>query len=208
MIKTSALSYQYEKANPIEFPDFEVKSGEDLLILGRSGIGKSTLLHLLAGLLTPKTGIVEIAGQNLGKLRGNERDNFRGRNLGIVFQQFHFVQSLTLWENLLLTQFLAGSEQRKSEIEEVLKKLSLVDQAKKYPKNMSHGQQQRALIAAALLKKPNVILADEPTSSLDDYNCGQVIELLRKQTQDLGATLVVITHDSRLKAQFERRLDL
>ena len=208
MIKTSALSYQYEKANPIEFPDFEVKSGEDLLILGRSGIGKSTLLHLLAGLLTPKTGIVEIAGQNLGKLRGNERDNFRGRNLGIVFQQFHFVQSLTLWENLLLTQFLARSEQRKSEIEEVLKKLSLVDQAKKYPKNMSHGQQQRALIAAALLKKPNVILADEPTSSLDDYNCGQVIELLRKQTQDLGATLVVITHDSRLKAQFERRLDL
>ena len=208
MIKTSALSYQYEKANPIEFPDFEVKSGEDLLILGRSGIGKSTLLHLLAGLLTPKTGIVEIAGQNLGKLRGNERDNFRGRNLGIVFQQFHFVQSLTLWENLLLTQFLARSEQRKSEIEEGLKKLSLVDQAKKYPKNMSHGQQQRALIAAALLKKPNVILADEPTSSLDDYNCGQVIELLRKQTQDLGATLVVITHDSRLKAQFERRLDL
>lgn len=208
MIQTESLAFQYAAETSFLFPDITLGKGEHLLVLGKSGIGKTTLLHLLAGILRPKAGKVIVEGQELSALSTARLDRFRGQHVGLIYQKPHFVQSLTLKENLYLVQHLARKKQDLNRVKEVLEQLDMQNQLNKSPNKLSQGQEQRASIAMAMLNKPSVILADEPTSSLDDENCEKVIQLLKDQSEEVGASLIVITHDSRLKDQFQNSITL
>ncbi|MBN7811824.1 ATP-binding cassette domain-containing protein [Algoriphagus sp. H41] len=208
MLTTRSLSFEYNQANRFEFPGLSVAVGSDLLVLGESGIGKTTLLHLIAGLQKPKTGKILIGGTDVARLSGKQLDAFRGANVGIVFQRPHFIQSLTLEENLALMRFLGGKEADPHWIKVVLDGLGLIGKQKSSPRQLSQGEQQRASIALAVINQPKLILADEPTAALDDKNCHRVVELLRGQTKKMQSSLVIITHDQRLKADFSRSVTL
>jgi ABC-type lipoprotein export system ATPase subunit len=209
MLTTKNLAFEYAATEPMmRFPDIALQRGEQGLLLGQSGSGKTTLLHLLGGLLSPKSGEIQINDQNLSILRGPELDRFRGKNIGIIFQTAHFIRSLTVEENLVLAQQLAGSKVDKSLIFNFLQKLNLEHKLKSKPNELSIGEAQRANIARALINAPSVILADEPTSALDDKNAEEVIKLLEQQAAEVNATLLIVTHDGRLKNRFSSRYEL
>jgi putative ABC transport system ATP-binding protein len=190
-----------------KFQDIDLKSSENLLIIGSSGIGKTTLLHLLAGLLESSSGSIKLFEKELSDLSSHQLDKFRKNNIGIVFQRPHFVNSLTVKENLQLAQYIANKKDN-NRIENILKNLNIFDKSDKKTNQLSQGEKQRASIALAIVNSPKLILADEPTSSLDDINCDNVIKLLKKQATDFGAQLIVITHDSRLKKHFKNSIEL
>jgi putative ABC transport system ATP-binding protein len=190
-----------------KFQDIDLKSSENLLIIGSSGIGKTTLLHLLAGLLESSSGSIKLFEKELSDLSSHQLDKFRKNNIGIVFQRPHFVNSLTVKENLQLAQYIANKKDN-NRIENILKNLNIFDKSDKKTNQLSQGEKQRASIALAIVNSPKLILADEPTSSLDDVNCDNVIKLLKKQATDFGAQLIVITHDSRLKKHFKNSIEL
>ena len=206
MIETKSLEFSYDNSFVFKFPDIKLKSNENLLVLGNSGIGKSTLLHNLAGILRPKSGSIKIFNQDISKLSELELDKFRGQNIGIIFQRSHFVNSLTIGENLELAKFLGRN--KKGNIKETLDNLKILDKINKKPKELSQGERQRASIALAIINSPKLILADEPTSSLDDTNCSNVIKILKEQALKYQAQLIVITHDSRLKKHFKKSISL
>ena len=206
MIVTKSLEFSYDNNFIFKFPNINLKSTENLLILGNSGIGKSTLLHNLAGILRPKSGTINIFNNDISKFSDHEMDKFRGENIGIIFQKPHFVNSLTVGENLELAQFLGRN--KRGDIKLTLESLKILDKINKKPKELSHGEKQRVSIAIAIINSPKLILADEPTSSLDDSNCANVINILKEQALKYAAQLVVITHDSRLKKHFKKSLEL
>ncbi len=207
MIKTESLKFSYDGKKYFDFPDINLDSGENLLIIGNSGIGKTTLLHLLAGILKPESGSINISGTDISKFSDTELDKFRGDNIGIVFQKPHFISSLTINENLKLAQYLSRSK-TSGDAKKILESLNIKDKYQQKPNQLSEGEKQRASIALALINSPSLILADEPTSSLDDFNCDNVIKLLKKQAKDHKAQLIVITHDARLKKHFKNNLNL
>ena len=180
MISTKSLNFKYNEQASFSFPDINLDKDENLLIIGSSGIGKTTLLHLLAGLLESNSGSITLYGQDISKLNQHQTDKFRGQNIGIVFQKPHFVNSLTVKENLQLAQYL-GNKKDQNRIIDILSSLDILDKENKKPKKLSQGEKQRASIAMAIVNSPKLILADEPTSSLDDENCDRVIKLLKKQ---------------------------
>lgn len=206
MIVTKSLEFSYDNNFIFKFPNINLKSTENLLILGNSGIGKSTLLHNLAGILRPKSGTINIFNNDISEFSDHEMDKFRGENIGIIFQKPHFVNSLTVGENLELAQFLGRN--KIGDIKLTLESLKILDKINKKPKELSHGEKQRASIAISIINSPKLILADEPTSSLDDSNCDNVINILKEQALKYAAQLVVITHDSRLKKHFKKSLEL
>ncbi|UII29561.1 ATP-binding cassette domain-containing protein [Fulvivirga ulvae] len=208
MLKTKSLHYAYNHHQKFHFPDFEVRDNENMLILGESGIGKTTLLHVLAGLLKPVSGSIQLDSTDFTKLSSGQLDRFRGNNIGIVFQRPRFIHSLTLEENLHLVQYLANKNRSSQRLTEVLNRLGIGRHRKASPHRLSQGEQQRAAIALALVNQPRLILADEPTSSLDDNNCSIVSDLLLEQASATQAMLVVITHDQRLKEVFNNKLEL
>ena len=207
MIKTKEVKFNYDNQIFFKFQDIDLKMNENLLIIGSSGIGKTTLLHLLAGLLKSSSGSIKLFGKELNELSSYQLDRFRKNNIGIIFQRPHFVNSLTVKENLQLAQYIA-SKKDNNRIENILKNLNIYDKSNKRTNQLSQGEKQRASIALAIVNSPKLILADEPTSSLDDINCDNVIELLKKQAIDFGAQLIVITHDSRLKKHFKKFIEL
>ena len=207
MIKTESLKFSYDGKKYFDFPDINLDSGENLLIIGNSGIGKTTLLHLLAGILKPESGSINISGTDISKFSDTELDKFRGDNIGIVFQKPHFISSLTINENLKLAQYLSHSK-TSGDAKKILESLNIKDKYQQKPNQLSEGEKQRASIALALINSPSLILADEPTSSLDDFNCDNVIKLLKTQAKDHKAQLIVITHDARLKKHFKNNLNL
>jgi|TARA_B100000902_G_scaffold220491_1_gene209378 putative ABC transport system ATP-binding protein len=207
MIKTKGVEFNYDNQVFFKFQDINLKSSENLLIIGSSGIGKTTLLHLLAGLLESSSGSIKLFEKELSDLSSHQLDKFRKNNIGIVFQRPHFVNSLTVKENLQLAQYIANKKDN-NRIENILKNLNIFDKSDKKTNQLSQGEKQRASIALAIVNSPKLILADEPTSSLDDINCDNVIKLLKKQATDFGAQLIVITHDSRLKKHFKNSIEL
>ena len=207
MIKTKGVEFSYDNQVFFKFQDINLKSSENLLIIGSSGIGKTTLLHLLAGLLESSSGSIKLFEKELSDLSSHQLDRFRKNNIGIVFQRPHFVNSLTVKENLQLAQYIANKKDN-NRIENILKNLNILDKSDKETNQLSQGEKQRASIALAIVNSPKLILADEPTSSLDDINCDNVIKLLKKQATDFGAQLIVITHDSRLKKHFKNSIEL
>ena len=208
MLSTKNLSHSYNKEHKFSFPDLDCGKDETLLILGNSGVGKTTLLHILAGILKPNSGIVTIGNSELYKMNCNKLDRFRGQNIGLVFQKPHFVSSITAEQNLLLSQKIAGRPVDRAKVKSILEKLNIYRRrtAKNY--QMSQGEQQRLSIARALINGPKVILADEPTSALDDNNCDAVVQLLQEQSKAVGASLIIVTHDGRLKQAFDNYIEL
>ena len=207
MLKTKELEFNYENQMFFKFQNIDLKSNENLLIIGDSGVGKTTLMHLLAGLLKSNSGSIKLFDKELNLMSPSQLDSFRKNNIGIVFQRPHFVNSLTVKENLQLAQYIANKKDN-NRIEDILKNLNIFNKSNKKTNQLSQGEKQRASIALAIVNSPKLILADEPTSSLDDNNCAKVIELLKKQATDFGAQLIVITHDSRLKEHFKKSIEL
>lgn len=208
MLATHQLTFAYNPSRQFAFPDVRCANREALLILGRSGTGKTTFLHLLALLLQPTGGSVVIDQTDLTQLGAAETAAFRARHLGIVYQKPHFVSSLSVMDNLLLANYLANKPQHKSRARELAGQLGFQDQLGKKTNQLSQGEQQRVSIARAVMNQPDVILADEPTSNLDDENTGRVVRLLREQSEQIGASLIVVTHDQRLKDVFPNRVNL
>jgi putative ABC transport system ATP-binding protein len=202
------LKHVYGGQEVIRIDTWSAPQGEQWLMLGPSGSGKTTVLHVLAGILRPTAGSASIAGQDLSALSAAELDCFRGRNIGIVLQRLHLLPSLTVAENVQLAQFLAGLPQDHARVHEVLAGLDLADKAQARPHALSHGQAQRAAIARAVVNRPRLLLADEPTSNLDDARCEQAIDLLLTQAAACGATLVIATHDQRVKARVANHFQL
>lgn len=208
MLETKNLKYQYAGGTSLVFPDIHADKGEHWLILGQSGCGKTTLLHLLAGLLTPKAGSIQVGNTDITQLSGAKLDTFRGQNIGIVFQKPHFVKALTVKANLQMAQYLAGVSQDEQRIRTILDRLHLAHKLKSRTDALSEGEKQRVAIARALLNRPAIILADEPTSALDDTNCEEVIQLLKTEAAQQQSTLFIVTHDQRLKDNFEHKIIL
>ncbi|MES2418682.1 MAG: ATP-binding cassette domain-containing protein [Bacteroidota bacterium] len=208
MISIQSVVHQYHESQRLHFKDWHIKDGEQWLLLGDSGSGKTTLLHILTGILKPKQGEVKINETSIYQLSSKKLDQFRGRHIGIIFQRPHLIKSLTIAENLSLAQSFAGLPINYSRIEEVLDSLDIAAKKKAYPNELSQGQLQRVSIARAVLNKPALLIADEPTSSLDDKNAAAVLGLLMQQSGLNQATLVVATHDKRVKDAFTNTYDL
>ncbi|MCD9014590.1 ABC transporter ATP-binding protein [Parachryseolinea silvisoli] len=209
MISVRNLSYQYDgTSRAIQFQDFSIPQGEHGLLLGESGSGKTTLLHVIGGLLRKYSGTVSIQDTALNALSEAALDGFRGRHIGFIFQRNHLISALTVEKNLALSPYLAGLPIDAARIDQVLASLGLQEKKKSRISELSHGQAQRVAIARAVLNKPSIILADEPTSALDDKNCERVITLLTDVARQNGATLLVATHDQRLKDRISNRIDL
>ncbi len=208
MIQTKNVAFTYPKGETFQFPDLHCKPSETLIITGNSGKGKTTYLHILAGLLLPSSGEIIIENTNTTLLSSKNLDHFRGQNIGLVLQQSHFVASFTVLENIVLASWLVSKKQATAKAEELLQLLDLTAQKDKLPSQLSVGQQQRVSIARALINNPKVLLADEPTSSLDDQNALIVSDLLQTLSKQYNAALLIVTHDSRLKAKFSNQIVL
>jgi putative ABC transport system ATP-binding protein len=206
MIQTSKLSFQYPGQSPMPFPDIECGNKEHALILGPSGTGKTTLLHLLGGLLSPVAGEIIIGQTPVHTMKGHALDAFRGKKIGIIFQKPHFIRSLTAIENLLLTQSLSGQSPDRKQAQSLMDRLAIGPKAHKKTHTMSIGEQQRLAIARALINRPILILADEPSSALDDINCQKMIELLLHVANEENSNLIIVTHDSRIKHMIEKKI--
>jgi putative ABC transport system ATP-binding protein len=208
MIATQGLRFQYPQGPSFHFPDFRCNNGEHLLILGESGRGKTTLLHLLAGLIKPTGGEIQINTTDTVKLSQAELDRFRGQHIGIIFQTAHFVESLSVIDNLMISPFLSGKQATRESAMSALNRLNIGHKSAEKPRNLSVGEQQRVAIARAVFHQPAVILADEPTSALDDRNAQEVLNMLEEQAKISGAALVIVTHDKRLKDHFSKHITL
>ena len=208
MIEVKNVSFSYNHSTRIRFPDFTIARGEHCLLLGESGSGKTTLLHLLGGLRRHYSGQIKLEDTELATLSEYSLDRFRGQKIGFIFQKNHLITALSVEQNLLLSPYLAGLKPDKAKVEEVLKDLGIQEKQRSKINQLSHGQAQRVAIARAVLNKPAVILADEPTSALDDKNCDRVIKLLMKVASQNNATLVVATHDQRLKSKIGKQIRL
>jgi len=209
MIRVEQLRFGYERGDDVLHLDqFVVEPQSNVLVVGPSGCGKTTLLHLIAGLLLPKGGSIVVDGQDLSALAAPARDRFRGRHIGIVLQQFHLLPTLTAMQNLLVAQSIAGLPVDRAAARAMLGALGVDDRAHAYPHQLSVGQQQRVAIARALVNRPKLLLADEPTSNLDDEACAAVADLLLSATQQQSVSLVIATHDTRLKSRIPRQLTL
>jgi len=192
----------------MSFPDFVVKEGETLLVLGDSGVGKTTLLHLLGGIISSQKGKIVLEGTEVNSLRGKSLDIFRANNIGIIFQEAHFMRSLNVAENLSFIQNLAGIKPDQDFISDLLEKVRLYERKSYKTQKLSQGEKQRLNILRAVITKPKLILADEPTSALDDTNCYRVLDLLLALVSEVNAALVIVTHDNRLKDRFSNQIAL
>lgn len=208
MIESKNLSFSYLKDSSIRFPDLTIQQGEHCLLLGQSGSGKTTLLHLLGGLLRNYSGSMQVLQQELSSLSESTLDHFRGKNIGFIFQKNHLISALTVEKNLLLAPYLAGEPASVERIESLLQRLGIENKKTASVTKISQGQAQRVAIARAILNKPSIILADEPTSALDDKSCEQVINLLMEVASEHNASLIIATHDQRLKDKIKKQVFL
>jgi putative ABC transport system ATP-binding protein len=187
---------------------FEVAAGEAVAIVGASGSGKSTLLAILAGLDTPSTGTVELDGTDIFSLDEDARAELRGRSVGFVFQSFQLLPSLTALENTMLPLELAGRPDAEAEARLILQRVGLGERLRHYPKHLSGGEQQRVALARAFVVRPKLLLADEPTGSLDAESGTGVIDLVFELNRSYGTTLVMVTHDEGLAKRCGRQIRL
>ena len=199
MLISEQLSFSYSGGAALRFPDLALPQGGVLLLQGASGSGKSTFLALCCALLSGAAGKLEVAGQDVLALQGSARDAWRGRAVGFLPQKLHLSESLTVRGNLQLVFFAAGMFEDASKIDTALLALGVRELAERRPSELSGGQAQRVALARAILLSPKIILADEPTASLDDDAASQAMALLLQAAQRCGASLVVATHDARVK---------
>ena len=203
MISCRQLTYRYAAGPELAFADLEAAQGDVLLLTGASGSGKSTWLALLAGLVPASSGSVTVAGQDLQQLDNIHSDAWRAKTIGFLPQKLHLSAALTVRGNLELAQWAAGQKTDGKRIAEALTTLGVQDLQERKPSQLSGGQAQRVALARATLLQPKVILADEPTASLDDEACAAALGMLLATAERLQATLVIATHDSRVKKHLE-----
>lgn len=208
MLEIRGLRHAYDGRTVLSVPSWDVAAGEASLVLGPSGSGKSTLLNVIAGLATPTEGSVRLDGEEVTRLSPAARDAFRARRVGLVLQTLHLVGVVSVRDNLRLAQRLAGCRVDDGRIDEVLAGLGIAALAGARASRLSVGEAQRVAIARAVVNRPSLLLADEPTSALDDANCARALSLLLDQAAACGATLLVATHDNRIRDRFARRLEL
>lgn len=189
---------------------FQVEQGEIVTIVGRSGSGKSTLLNLVSGFIHPKQGEIWIGAEKVSELNETKFADFRIKNLGFIFQSFQLIPSMTAFQNIELPLILKGLNEmdRKKQTEEMLKKVGLQDYGDHYPGELSGGQQQRVSIARALIVNPPVILADEPTGSLDSETEDDLLKFIQELNRDLDITFLIITHDDKVAEIGHRKIEL
>ena len=210
ILEAKALEKQYQlgehKVNALNCVDFIVEKGEFVAIMGPSGSGKSTLLHLLGGLDRPSDGEVTLAGQRLSILNDNQATLVRRHNIGFVFQFYNLLPTLSAEENVALPLIIDGQDLRKHQarITAMLEMVGLADRRRHRPNQLSGGEQQRVSIARALVTEPAIVLADEPTGNLDSKSGTTIMELLRQSCDQLGQTIVMVTHDPRAAAYSDR----
>jgi putative ABC transport system ATP-binding protein len=200
MIQAQDLSFQYPNGPTLAFPDVDLPQGAVLLLSGPSGCGKSTWLALVAALVAPTSGRITVAGQALNDIKNIAADAWRARTIGFLPQKLHLSAALTVAKNLSLAQWASDTPENQADIYLALAALGVADLAGRLPAQLSGGQAQRVALARAVLLKPSVILADEPTASLDDDAALDAVQLLLATAQAQGASLVIATHDARVSA--------
>lgn len=207
MLQTKDITFRYQPTTAFSIQDLNLAGGDELLLLGKSGSGKTTILNILAGLLPPDQGEVIVDGISIYGLSGAKLDQFRGKNIGIVFQKPHLLQPLSVEENIRLANFFVDNP-RSPKVAQLLDDLGIGDKKNVKVATLSEGEAQRVSIARALANTPKLILADEPTASLDDDNAQSVIRLLQSQAKKLNAILIIVTHDQRVKEHIAHHINM
>lgn len=208
VLSTNELVFQYPNSAPMRFQNLQMGRLQHTLLLGDSGKGKTTLLNLLAGFSKPSSGTVFLNGQDLYTLNGSTLDSYRAKHIGFIFQEAHLLRNFTILENIKLAQSLANNKVDVSAIHELLAMLEMDEKANSYPNEISRGQLQRAAIARAIINKPALLIADEPTAALDDSNTQRVLDLLFSIANSYQSTLLIATHDKRIKEHFSHTYQL
>lgn len=208
MLSTTLITFTYDHKRVFSYPEIQCNRGEQLLIYGRSGSGKSTLLHLLAGLIQPDHGHIYIDDTDITQLRHGNKDQYRGQKIGFIPQRFHLIPSLNVKDNIIAACYFANKKLDKQRLENISATLEIDHLLDRNPKSLSLGEQQRVCIARAIINAPAVLLADEPTSSLDDENTENVMTLLDKACHLDNSSLIVVTHDDRIKNKIPHQISL
>ncbi len=198
-------------ATALRVDSLSVSEGEHVCVVGGSGTGKTTLLNVIAGIVVPDSGDVKVCGTDLGTMSESGRDRFRARNIGYLFQVFNLLQPYSALENVALPLTLAGTasvRDARARARELLERIGLGAKTHRRPANLSVGEQQRVALARAIACRPRLLLADEPTASLDPRNAQSAMDILREVAGQNGASLIVVTHDERVKRAFERVVTL
>ena len=212
LIKTVKLNKTYGKGESavvaVNDIDLTINKGEFTAIVGTSGSGKSTLMHLLGGVDDPTSGKVLIEGEDIFALKDEKRSIFRRRKIGFIFQEYNLIPILTVEENIVMPILLDGNKVDKNEVEELLERLGLADRRNHLPSQLSGGPQQRVAIGRAIVNRPTLILADEPTGNLDKRNSEEVINIMFEAVRDRKETLVIVTHEMDIAAMADRIIHL
>lgn len=213
MIRLSNLKYHYRSSDfRLDLPELIVNRGAKVAIIGPSGSGKSTLLNLIAGTILPVSGEIQIDNVNLNHLNDAHRRDFRAQNIGFVFQDFELLEYLSVDENVklpfLINRKLKWEDQTEQHRTRMLEQMGLHRKRRCYPHQLSHGERQRVAIARALIAAPKIVVADEPTGSLDPGTAREVMALLIEQTRQNGTTLILVTHDNSILHYFDQTIDL
>jgi putative ABC transport system ATP-binding protein len=208
-LRSRNLSYKYTNSEKIlSFPDIELKEGETLLVLGNSGSGKTTFIHLLSLLLPLQKGDLTILNKNIRNETNKSLHDFRAKNISLIHQKPYFVRSLNGIDNLKLGPYFQQKKLDLKALKHFAEKLGIYQLLTKKPDELSGGEQQRLSILRAIISKPKLIFADEPTSNLDDKNCKHVFNSLQELSNESNAALVIVTHDTRLKALVSNQIVL
>ncbi len=208
VIDIDALTFSYGSRKVVDLQQFQLAADESIAVIGSSGCGKTTLLHLLAGLLPPATGSIRILGHDITAMSGAQLDRFRGEHMGMVFQRLFLMPALSVHQNIALAQRLARKPRDDTRIDALLEQLGIAEVSHHKPGMLSQGQAQRVAIARALVHSPSLVLADEPTSALDDEHASQALTLLKESTAAVGAALLVVTHDGRVRGQLDHEFNM
>ena len=208
VLRVGDLTFTYGERQVVDVNEFALNAGESVAVIGPSGCGKTTFLHLLAGLLSPASGKVEILGQEIGQLSLSQLDRFRGQNMGMVFQRLFLMPALTVRQNIELAQKMARTTEAPATVDRLLSELGLEELSEHKPKMLSQGQAQRVAIARALVHKPALVLADEPTSALDNDRADDALALLKSSAEKSGASLVVVTHNERVRGKLDFEFEM
>lgn len=190
----------------LDIPEFSVPEGQHIAVRGTSGSGKTTLLHCISGMTLPDSGVISVLGTDITRLSESQRDRYRANHIGYIFQSFNLLDGFTALENVQLGMQFADKKIPASRAKELLSRVGLSERLNNRPSQLSVGQQQRVCIARALANDPEIILADEPTGSLDPKTSAEVLALIKEVTQ--GKTLILVSHETEVLAQFETNLDL